>query len=738
MAKRRKRKQVSWWIGIAASVAITAVALYLGSIGLVHELELKTYDQRFLARGPVDIGESDAVVVTINDDDFTLLDTRWPFPRSYYAHVIENLFAAGAKLVVIDVQFFESSFDTTQDVALAEATHAAPDSVIHAAKISFTDKSQLQDQLARTMLPAKRIYTPEVNVGVVNEIQDRDGFTRQYPFAFEVQELNWLPLSMKALQLVQERPDTVQLYRDDPKVVRFAGLAIPKMTENSFLINYAGPAGTFPTYAFSSVIDDGSFQLAQDDTNYMQWFVMSDEEFNTFISVMPEDAADAFREIRQDNPFRDKVVFVGAAAAALRDTKKTPFFAYKPAGEIATENRETPGVEVHAHAYQTLRDRSWIKNAPLRAEVILTFALVLAVFAISNTLTLLLAAPLSLVVAGLYTWGTFYAFGQHNLWLALVAPLLAMVIMFALTTVYRFLLEQRDKAQIRGMFSQYVPKRVVDELIDNPDMMRLGGERRRMTCLFTDVAGFTSVSEKLTPEELVSLLNEYLSAMSKIILNNEGIIDKYEGDLIMAEWGAPVRNDQHATLACRAALRMQEKLEEMRRDFDRRGLPLLESRVGINTGDMIVGNMGCLEVFDYTVMGDAVNLASRLEGANKSYGTTIMIGPETWADVKDEFATRALDDILVKGKERPVRVYELMADSWDKISDAQKQALDDFDRGLKNYRNRRFSDAIDYFQQVLRVMPDDGPSLAYIKRCQEFLADPPPPEWDGVYEMLEK
>jgi adenylate cyclase len=738
VAERRKRKQVNWFIGIVASLLITALATLFGRTAMLHELELKTYDQRFLMRGPSDISSSPAVIVTINDEDFISLDTRWPFPRGYYARAIENLLAAGARLIVIDVQFFESSFDTTQDVALADATWNSMDKVIHSAKVSFTDRHQIVDKLTRIIVPASRIYREDVNLGVVNEIPDRDGFTRQYPFFFEIDDLNWLPLGIKAYQMIQESPDTVQLYRDTPEVIHFAGLEIPRMTENSYLVNYAGAAGTFPTYAISSILDDPTFDLADGDTDYMQWFTMPEEQFELMMSVMPDQTAEIFREIRADNPFRDKVVFVGAAAASLRDTKKTPFYAYSPPGQVATENTETPGVEVHAHAFQTLVDQSWITNSPLSTEIIITFVLALAVFAINNALGLVIAAPLTLILALMYGGGTYYAFAEHHIWLAYVVPATTMLMMFGFTTIYRYLLEQRDKAQIKGMFSQYVPKSVVDELIDNPDMMRLGGERRRMSCLFTDVAGFTSVSERLTPEELVGLLNEYLSAMSKLILSNEGIIDKYEGDLIMAEWGAPIRNENHATLACRTALRMQQKLAEMRKDFDRRGLPLLESRVGINTGDMIVGNMGCLEVFDYTVMGDAVNLASRLEGANKMYGTTIMIGPETHNDVKETFATRALDYILVKGKDEPVQVYELLAESWDSVSKQKRRALDEFERGWRNYRNRRFSDAIDYFELALMSDPTDAPSKAYIERCELYLASPPSEEWDGVFVMTEK
>jgi adenylate cyclase len=243
----------------------------------------------------------------------------------------------------------------------------------------------------------------------------------------------------------------------------------------------------------------------------------------------------------------------------------------------------------------------------------------------------------------------------------------------------------------------------------------------------------------LTPENLVLLLNEYLTAMTDIILENDGIVDKYEGDLIMAEFGAPIQYDDHAARCCRASLRMQVRLKEMRVKWREEGIfPPLYSRVGVNSGDMIVGNMGSQQVFDYTVMGDAVNLSSRLEGANKGYETTIIIGHETWKDVKDLFVTRALDLLQVKGKTEPVKVYELLAESRDQLTDSKLRVLDLFAEGLELYRNKKFSEAVAYFHQSLVLEPYDGPSKTYLKRCEMYIADPPSPDWDGVWELTEK
>jgi len=304
--------------------------------------------------------------------------------------------------------------------------------------------------------------------------------------------------------------------------------------------------------------------------------------------------------------------------------------------------------------------------------------------------------------------------------------------------VWRFIQTQREKALYRGMFSQYVQKEVVDELIKHPENLKLGGERRRMSVLFTDVAGFSTISERLSPEDLVHLLNEYLSAMSRKIVEHGGIIDKYEGDLIMAEFGAPIWASDHAARSCRAGLQMQQLLTELRLKWQSEGRIPLYSRVGINTGDMLVGNMGSDTVFDYTVMGDAVNLASRLEGANKAYGTTIMIGQGTWEEVKGSFVTRPLDLLRVKGKNEPVAVYELLAESRGEVSEAKLQALELFSTGLAHYQSRRFAEALALFEQALAADSKDEPSRTYIGRCRFFIAEPPGEDWDGVWTLTEK
>jgi adenylate cyclase len=291
---------------------------------------------------------------------------------------------------------------------------------------------------------------------------------------------------------------------------------------------------------------------------------------------------------------------------------------------------------------------------------------------------------------------------------------------------------------ITGAFAHYVPAKVVDQILADPERLTLGGEEREVTVMFTDVAGFTSISEKLTPAELVKLLNEYLTEMTDTVLAHDGIIDKYEGDAIMAEFGVPVPYDNHAFMACKTAVEMQKKLSKLREKWKKEGKPELRARIGINTGEVIIGNMGSRDVFDYTVMGDHVNLGSRLEGANKFYGTSIMISEFTYDYIKDDFYTRELDLIKVKGKDQPIKVFQLITSKKEKVSDEFLKMLEIYKKGLEHYKAQEWNEAIDCFEECLKIVSDDPPAVEYRSRCIEYKFNSPGPDWDGITIMKEK
>lgn len=709
-----KRSKAGGFAGLLLVGAVVVVAYLMSLLDFFQGLELRLYDLALQRRGALPTDSTQVAVVAIDQQTFDTL--AYPLNRTYYADLIVKLNHLGAKRIVFDVLFTGQGASPQSD-SLFKAAITEAGNVVLCGEISTTYQRGLAAPLAAVITPHSSIAPAGTPWGIVNDFLDPDGVTRRYPLFLTARDSVYLSLGMKVFALERGIQGGELGYSPEGDLL-YAGLKIPRVTSASTaLLNFYGPAGTFPTYSFIDVIA-GSYDFAA------LLAELSHEEQQAL-------AASGAAEMLARNPFEGKIVLVGASAEDLQDNKITPFFS-------ARNQHRTPGVEVHANALQMFADRSFIRPVG--------FWLVLVGVLLVSLLTYVTGRHIAhwsgIIVAGglflLVMISSVLLFTKGGLWLRQVPLLLAIGIGYPTNLLYRFILSQREKAMIRGMFSQYVPKSYVHQLIQHPELLQLGGERRRMSMLFTDVAGFTTVSERLTPEELVALLNEYLTAMSRVVFENEGIVDKYEGDLVMAEFGAPIWNPNHAAQACRTGLGMQAKLRELRKKWHSEGRPELESRVGINTGDVIVGNMGSEEKFDYTVMGDAVNLASRLEGANKEYGSTIMIGRLTYEDVKDSFVTRPLDLLRVKGKLEPVAVHELLAEKPEELDSAKQRAVALYLEGIELYRARRFEDADKLFLEALAAVPDDGPSQVYHRRCQLYGSRPPPPDWDGVWTLKEK
>ena len=351
--------------------------------------------------------------------------------------------------------------------------------------------------------------------------------------------------------------------------------------------------------------------------------------------------------------FKKKIVLVGVYAEGLQDIHQTPY------GSMF-------GIEMIANAVTQLLNRDYIKFAPdyINIAIIIFFGLIISYIVGRKSILYSYVSTFILVIAYFFT--VIFFFDKYRYVLNLSAPLITGVLTLFTMIAYRILTEEKEKKAIQNMFSNYVSKSVVDELLKHPEKLELGGEDKEITVLFSDIRGFTTLSEKLKPQELVAHLNEYLSAMTDIIFKYEGTLDKYVGDEIMAFWNAPIEQPNHAELACLTALEMMEKLRELNEKWpeDRR----LNIGIGINTGIMTVGNMGSKSRMDYTLMGDNVNLGARLEGTNKIYGTNIIISEYTYDKIKDKFLCRELDNIRVKGKKKPVKIYEVIA----KMEDVEK------------------------------------------------------------------
>jgi len=420
-----------------------------------------------------------------------------------------------------------------------------------------------------------------------------------------------------------------------------------------------------------------------------------------------------------------KICLIGETASLTPDLKHVPV---DPA---------YPGVLFHSALINQILTRQFIKEAPPYVNAVLILAACILVCLVVSRSSVFQASIFTVLLMLLYGGGVFYLFSERMIYVKAGSAPLGMLFSYIIMTAYRQLTEEKEKRRIRSLFEHYNSPAMVEQMVQDPSRVRLGGEKRELTVFFSDIEGFTSISEKMPPEKLVAFLNRYLGAMTDIILESGGTLDKYEGDAIIAFWGAPLEIENHARTACFAALDNQKKLAELREALAGEGLPGIKCRIGLSSGEMIVGNMGSSRRFDYTVMGDAVNLGQRLEVSNKLYGTCILISERTRELAGEFIDVRELDILRVKGKEKPVKVYELLARKGETPEDLKK-ILPLFKKGLEEYRTKQWDKAIDIFSQILEMKPDDGPSLAYLERCRAFKQNPPPDAWDGLFDSQMK
>ncbi|MBI5892051.1 MAG: adenylate/guanylate cyclase domain-containing protein, partial [Deltaproteobacteria bacterium] len=475
---------------------------------------------------------------------------------------------------------------------------------------------------------------------------------------------------------------------------------IPVDETGSLLINYYGKGGTFKRYSASDVLS-GRVGI---------------------------------------NEIKDKVVFVGATETGIYDMRATPVDAI------------FPGVEIHATvAADILQNRYLIKDNRVVAFdtaviILLPIFLMAAIGSVNRTF---ISLSIFFVFSFIHLFTNYYLFLKYNVVSSLIYPAFSLGFAYLLAEGYRNIVIEGRNRYIRKAFGTYVSPSLVSQIMKDPDRLKLGGEKREISIFFSDIRGFTSLSEKLTPEELVKVLNEYLSPMTKIVLEEKGTLDKYIGDAIMVVFNAPLDIPDHALRVCRMSLKMMEKLEELNINWVEKGYAKLDIGIGINTGDAVVGNMGAELRFDYTAIGDNVNLASRLEGMNKVYGTHIIVTQPTYEKVKDNFIFRELDAVAVKGKKIPVKIYELMdynppqspfskggsgAGGLEKgVKGSSEELAKEFNAALLSYKERIFEKAKERFIAMLKKHPDDGPIKLYIQRCEEYIKNPPPPDWDGAY-----
>lgn len=418
---------------------------------------------------------------------------------------------------------------------------------------------------------------------------------------------------------------------------------------------------------------------------------------------------------------------IGQTGTSTTDIGVTPF------------EKEYMNVGIHANTANTILTGSFLDNSPWWYSAVIAF-----IFSILITIFIRNRKPAPSVITGFVSTiiiigalaGYFVTTGTY---IPILTPALTLFFTVIVLFIFNFFSLEKEKSFLRNAFSHYLSTDVINELILNPDKLNLGGEKKDLTAIFTDIQGFSSISEKLDPTDLVRLLNAYLTAMSNIILDYRGTIDKYEGDAIISFFGAPVEFAEHAANACLAAVKMKRVEFDLNERFitEKMSPSPLFTRIGINTGQMVVGNMGTPKKMDYTIMGNAVNLAARLEGVNKMYGTGILISEDTFKVSGDTFTVRKLDRVRVVGIQTPVRLYELIEEKSQTDELTQKN-LEIFHNGLDLFEEKKWKEAMEVFSSALEIIPEDGPSKTYISRCEEYLKKPPKESWDGVFNLTTK
>ncbi|MGA2640286.1 MAG: adenylate/guanylate cyclase domain-containing protein [Spirochaetia bacterium] len=696
--------------------SLLALALWLP--GALDRFEAGTWDVR--ARLFAKPGKATGNVITILLDQKSLEwgkkvnSLSWPWPREIYGAISDFCVRAGAKALVIDVFFTEPSvYGVSDDQALGAA--ASKNGRIVAAMNFGSEQATEKFWPADDPRPAMNIAGLEDWVRAVRPRR------LSYPLAeFPVPEVF---RSANILANAYLSPDAVdRVYRRAPLFNMFDGRVIPSEALATYVAGNPG-AHQFSIRPGMLTLDGTSIPIDGDGRAILRYRGPSTtHKAYTAAAIVQADLQiqDGQEPAVPLALFRDKYVLFGFSAPGLFDLKPSPM------------KGDYPGVEIHATMLDNILSGDFMRPWPTAASILVLLLLcigaAMAASAASGAGMTAIIYVLFIPVAPALGLAA-YALGY---WLQVVALELGVVISLVGSNLASYATEGQQKRYIKGAFRQYLSPTVIEELIAHPERLTLGGERRELTIFFSDVQGFTGISEALTPEDLTALLNEYLTAMVDIIQGEGGTIDKFEGDAIIAFWNAPLSQADHAVRGVRAALRCQARLAEMRPSIRERIGKNMFTRVGMNTGPAVVGNMGSKTRFDYTMLGDQVNLSARLEGINKQFGTYIMISGSTVEKIAGAFPARELSRVAVVGRKEPVTVYEPML---PEEFAARGPTLEIFDRGLKEFYAGRFAEAERIFEGIASV---DPPAASYAKKCQLLAASPLEAGWSGVWVMTEK
>ena len=678
------------WRWLLPVAALTALFHFLPG-GATLDNALLDFASRHPLRPRAVPGDSALVLI-----DRTTMETlapmgiRWPFSRAYFAALLLALHKAGAEQIVVDLAFLDPSAEEMQDIWLG-VTASAIHSVVLArttAKLPVFYTESFEQAVERDLERKTKLTIPAARMGIVDFQADTDGVMRRYR----------VPGSLAAAAFAPAATEPGGLLRWHGGLRQIKAQGVPVLSAGDFIMTGVRIYGRLPT-------EDPKFTR---------------EEIEDALAAelaLTEEAADKVR---------GRTVFVGTNVAGTFDMKPLP----------VGENIE-PGILIHWTAWANLKEHSFIAETP-RWVALIGGLVVIGLVGFFGRHHRSLVAP-GIAAGGLAVaiLATAYAAHSAGWYFPPATPVAASAFALLGVTAESFLLEQQRKREIQAIFGSYVAPEVVDLLVRHPDAVRLGGEKKELTALFSDLAGFTDLSEKIPPEHLLAVINLYLQEVSDALLANGAYIDKYIGDAVMAVFGAPQPLPDHAAAACDGALAAQRVLAALNPRFERDYGCTLHMRIGVNTGDMIVGNMGSPRKRNYTVLGDAVNLASRLEAANKEFGTAILLGETTARRVQGRFATRPLTRLAVKGKSEAVEVHELVGLKGGLAAD-QQAFLSAYNDGYAALITRRFSEAAAAFERARTMVPKDVMARAWHEEATAYALQPPPPDWHPHLKLTSK
>lgn len=731
-------QRIGWGRAIAMALLLAFLALRLWDPAPIQLLRLRTFDlyQQIQPRVP-----TARPVVIVDIDDASLEEHgQFPWPRTLIARLIRQIANSGSVAIGMDIVFPEPDRTTPHrladdlpdlDIELREALRKAPDHDQMLAETMARSRVVLGLSAYNPKRGSRRkTYAPKASFATIG------GDPRPYLIEYPDLLANIEPLETAAAGrgMFTVLPDTDGMIRKVPVILLANGEMLPSLsldllrvaTGKSTYIIRTGPNG-IESMALSGV------QLPVDPNGYL-WLHYSPHDPNRYVS-----AGDVLAGKVPPDRFAGRLVLIGTSASGLLDLRATPV---DPA---------MPGVEIHAQLLEGILGNSLLKRPDyaVGSELLLGLAVGLGIIVLAPILGAATVFTMGLVTAVMLVGVSWYYFSHQGLLIDVTYPLISSFLVFLTMLSVNYFREEARRRQVREAFSQYLSPDLVEQLAENPDKLVLGGETREMSILFSDVRDFTGISEsyKSDPQKLTQLINRLLTPLSNAILEQHGTIDKYMGDNVMAFWNAPLDDAHHARNACAAALDMVEKLKIINAELgaetngSNRRFDGLDVGIGINTGECVVGNMGSDVRFDYTVLGDSVNLASRLEGQSKLYGVRIIIGERTAELAGDEFVAVELDWIRVQGKRQPEVIYTLLGRRGDGSESLHEETRDHIAKILEAYRNRNWARALRAIDSARKS--GNGAHMTafydlYEQRVTEFRRHPPPGNWDGVYTAVSK